>query len=114
MISGYINQKITIYSSDGVRNPYGGLDPANTIYWETSAEVKQLRSSRTVEANQQPLQQVFQFRVRYRMDKNIQNNMLLYWRGTWFSIINYSPDVVHQDYVTFDGIANNLGNMVTT
>lgn len=113
-VSAFLNQRIEIYSNAVTRNTYSGTDPGNTLYWSTNAEVKQLRSSRTQEANQSRMKQVFSFKVRYRRDRNIANDMLLYWRGTWFIIQGYMPDVVYNDYVTFDAVANNTGSLVTT
>lgn len=114
MISGQLNQRIEIYSNAVNRNAYGGTDPGNILYWSTNAEVKQLRSSRTLEANQLPMRMVFSFTVRYRRDKNIQNDMLLYWRGSWFIIQGYIPDVVYNQYVKFDAVVLNSGDLVTT
>ena len=112
--SGLLNQRVTIYSSNVIILASGGVDPNNAPYWSTVAEVRQLRSSRNAQANQEVLKQVFQFKIRYRRDKNIANNMMLYWRGSWFIISGYTPDVVYNDYVIFDAIANNMGNIVTT
>lgn len=113
LVSGFINQRIEIYSASNIPNEYGGVDPGNTLYWATNAKVKQLRSSRTLEANQSPLLAVFSFEVRYRNDKEIQNNMLLKWRGSFFIIQGYIPDVVYQTYVKFDAIAKNSGALVS-
>lgn len=113
MLSGKLAQKIEIYSNQATPNPYGGTDPGNSLYWATYAEVKQLRSSRTQEANQSPLKDVFSFTVRYRNDKNIQNDMLLKWRGNMYIIQGYTPDVVKQNYVKFDAVAINDGEIVT-
>ena len=112
--TGFLNQRVKIYQNDPIANPYGGLDPNNTLYWDTYAEVEQLTSSRNLEANQALLLMVFRFKIRYRTDKNIQNDMLLYWRGSWFTIQGYTPDVVYREYVIFDARQQNLGNMVTT
>lgn len=114
MISGLINQRIEIYSNSVNRNSWGGTDPGNTLYWSTNAEVKQLQSRRESEANQSPMKMVFSFKVRYRRDKNIQNDMLLYWRGSWFIIQGYTPDLIYNDYVKFDAVASNTGDLVTT
>lgn len=113
-VSGLLNQRIEIYTNTVTRRPEGGTEPNNELYWSTNAEVKQLRSSRTQEANQSPMKQVFSFKVRYRRDKNIQSDMLLYWRGSWFIIQGYMPDVVYNDWVKFDAVAHNSGNLVTT
>lgn len=112
MITGLINQKIEIYANSSSPDGYGGTNPSNTLYWATNAEVKQLRSTRTQEANQSPLLAVFSFTVRYRNDKEIQNDMLLKWRGSWFIVQGYTPDVVYQEYVKFDAIASNSGALV--
>lgn len=114
LTTGFLNQKIRIYENNPIANPYGGTDPNNTIYWETYAEVAQLVSTRNLEANQALLKMVFTFKIRYRKDKNIQNDMLLYWRGCWFTIQGYVPDVVNNVYVIFDGNQMNPGNLVTT
>lgn len=112
MNSGLINQKIEIYSNAAIPDGYGGTNPDNELYWSTNATVKILRSSRTQEANQSPMKQVCSFEVRYRNDKQIANDMLLKWRGSWFVIQGYNPDVVYQTYVKFDAIASNSGAIV--
>lgn len=114
IITAYLNQYIEIYASDPIQLPAGGVDPNNTLYWSTSAEVTQLKSYRNYQTGQVVIKQGFKFKVRYRRDKNIQNGMLIYYRGNWFVIDSYEPDVQYNQYVTFDGITNNEGNLVTT
>ena len=113
MITSDLTQRIEIYSNSQVPNAYGGTDPNNTLYWSTFAHVKQLRSSRTQEANQSPLKQVFSFSVRYRNDRNIENDMLLKWRKSWYIIQGYVPDVVYREYVKFDAVTISDVNIVT-
>lgn len=112
MITGLLNQRIEIYSNDSTPDGYGGSTPATLLYWSTSASVKQLRSSRNQEANQDPLKMVFSFMVRYRTDKDIRNDMLLKWRNNWFSIQGYTPDVVNREYVKFDAVERNMASLV--
>lgn len=112
--TGFLNQKVLIYQNDPIPNMYGGTDPNNTVYWETFAEITQLQSNRGLEANQAQLKMVFSFKIRYRRDKNIQNDMLLYWRGCWFTIQGYMPDVVYNEYVIFDANQMNTGDLVIT
>lgn len=107
-----LSQKIVIYQNAQIADGYGGTIPNNTIYWETSAKVEQLRSSRTQEANQSPMKQVFSFMIRYRNDKQIQNDMLLKWRGQFYIIQGYEPDVIFQKYVKFDAVVWNNGTIV--
>lgn len=114
MDTGLINQHIQIYSSAPIILAAGGVDPSSSLYWDTNAEAWQLKSYRNYQTGQVVIKQGFKFKVRYRRDKNIQNNMLVYYRGCWFVIDGYTPDLRYNDYVIFDAISNNPGNMVTT
>lgn len=110
--TGDLTQKIAIYENNQIPDGYGGTIPNDTVYWSTFAKVEQLRSSRTQEANQSPMKQVFSFTVRYRNDKQIQNDMLLLWRGQYYIISGYVPDVIFQKYVKFDATVWNQGVIV--
>ena len=110
--TGDLTQRIAIYENNQIQDGYGGTIPNDTVYWSTFAKVDQLRSSRTQEANQSPMRQVFSFTVRYRDDKQIQNDMLLLWRGQYYIISGYVPDVVFQKYVKFDATVWNQGVIV--
>ena len=110
--TGDLTQRIAIYENNQIPDGYGGTIPNDTVYWSTFAKVDQLRSSRTQEANQSPMRQVFSFTVRYRDDKQIQNDMLLLWRGQYYIISGYVPDVVFQKYVKFDATVWNQGVIV--
>lgn len=112
MITGLINQRIEILKKTTVNNEYGGGTDTFTSYWETSAEAKPLRSSRTLEANQSALRMVVRFKVRARDDKEIYNDMLVKWRGQTFIIQNYSPDVAYKTHIEFDGALQNSGNIM--
>lgn len=114
MVTGLINQRIEIYENanqlDGHAGVVQNINP--TPYWTTSAEVTQLRSSRSLEANQTELKPVFNFKVRYRDDKNILDDMLVKWRGTYFVIQGYVPGVVYKERVSFDATAFKIGDLV--
>lgn len=110
--SGDLSQRIAIYENNQVSDGYGGTIPNDAVYWSTFAKVEQLRSSRTQEANQSPMKQVFSFTVRYRNDKQIQNDMLLKWRNQYYIIQGYVPDVIFQKYVRFDAVVRNAGVIV--
>lgn len=114
MQTGHINQNIDIYENDNVSDGYTGVSQAikETPYWSTWAEIKPLRSSRNLEANQTELKPVYNFKVRYRNDKNLLDNMVVKWRGTFFIIQGYIPDVVYQEYMSFDAIPFNIGDLV--
>jgi len=110
--SGELSQRIAIYQNAQIKDGYGGTIPNDTVYWSTFAKVDQLRSSRTQEANQSPMKQVFTFTIRYRNDKQIQNDMLLKWRNQYYIIQGYVPDVIFQKHVKFDAIVRNEGVIV--
>lgn len=112
VISGYTNQYIEIMSADNIPNEYGGSDPGVTPYWQTYAKVNFGTVRRKNEAGISELVQAYMFTVRYRNDKNPQNDMTLKWRGVIFTIFGYDPDVVYQDYVTFSAVQANQGNLV--
>lgn len=107
-----LSQKITIYENAQLPDGFGGTIPNNAVYWSTFAKVEQLRSSRTQEANQSPMKQVFTFTVRYRNDKQIENDMLLLWRRQYYIVQGYVPDVIFQKYVKFDAVVWNEGIIV--
>jgi SPP1 family predicted phage head-tail adaptor len=110
--SGDLSQRIAIYENNQISDGYGGTIPNDTVYWSTFAKVIQLGSSRTQEANQSPMKQVFNFTIRYRNDKQIQNDMLLKWRNQYYIIQGYVPDVIFQKYVRFDAVVRNAGVIV--
>lgn len=112
MTTGRLTQKIQIMARANISDGYAGYTPNNVLYWETFADVKALRSSRTLEANQSPLKQSYSFTIRYRKDKNLENDMLVVWRGDYYVITGYTPDVVYQEYVKFDALATSSGDIV--
>lgn len=114
MNTGFINQRIEIFSNNNSSDGYGGSIPGLSAdpYWSTNAEVKQLSSSRTLEANQDELMPVFVFRIRYRDDKNIIDDMIVKWRGSDFVIQGYKPDVVYKEYVEFRAKPFRIGDLV--
>ena len=113
-VSGYLNQYIEIMSSNNISLPAGGSDPNNEVYWATHAEVSQVKAYRNQEGFQSNIEFAYKFKVRYRNDKNLKNDMLLRWRGVYFTIFDYDPDVRYQDYVYFKGVQQNPGNLVIT
>lgn len=110
--TGELNQLIEIYKQTNVNNEYGGGTDTNELYWSTNAKVKILRSSRTLEANQDNLRMIVNFEVRARVDKEIYNDMLVKWREQWFVIQNYNPDVVYKRFISFDGAVMNSGDIM--
>jgi len=105
-IAGLLNQKIVIYRYEDVPNDSGGTDPQEVEYWATSAEVKFLRASKTLEANQEKLKPVATFKVRYRNDKEVIPDMILKWRNEVFTVVDVEIDYVYKQQITIKGIAN--------
>lgn len=110
--TGYQNQKIEILSSDSTPLPAGGSDPGVSVYWDTSAQIRRLGDYRNSQGNVSEIQFQYEVKVRYRDDKNIQNNMILKWRGAYWVIFGYDPDLVYQDYIVFKITQDNPGNLV--
>jgi len=110
--TGKFNQLIEIYKQVNNNNEFGGGTDINTIYWGTYANTEILKSSRTLEANQDNLRMIVRFEVRARDDREIYNDMLVKWRGKWFVIQNYNPDVVYKRSVVFDGAVMNSGDIM--
>lgn len=112
VITGYTNQYIEIMEATNIPNEFGGSDPNSATYWATHAKVNFVTVRRQNAGGTSELIQAYRFTVRFRNDKNIQNDMTLKWRGMDMTIFGYNPDVVYQDYVTFNAIQANQGNMV--
>lgn len=110
--SGWVNQHIDILGADNIPNEYGGSDPNTSVYWSTYAKVRQVKAFRGSSGGVSEVVFAYEFTIRYRDDKNLQNDMILKWRNVYFTIFDYNPDVVYQDYVVFKAIQNNQGNLV--
>lgn len=115
METGKINQRIQIFENNNQPDGYGGVtqDINDVPYWDTNAQIKFLSSSRNLEANQTQLKPVVNFKVRYRNDKFLKDNMLVKWRGAYFIIQGYIPQVVYQEYISFDAIEYQQNDIVT-
>lgn len=112
VISGYQNQIVKIYASNPTYLPAGGSDPGVSVYWETSGQIRRLSGFRHSQGGVTDLEFQYEVKLRYRDDKNIQNNMLMFWRGTYWTIYDYNPDLVYQDYIVFKITQSNPGDLV--
>lgn len=100
--SGDLRSYIEIYSNELQPDGYGGNIPVEVLYWPTYAEVKPLKSSNRLEANQEELKQVYRVTVRARPDKAIDNEMTVLYLGRRFVIQTLQPDLVDMEWVVFD------------
>lgn len=107
-IAGLLNQKIEIYSYADIEDGAGGSNPIEVLYWATSAEVFQLKASRTLEANQERLKPIFTFTVRYRDDKFVNEDMIIKWRRKSFRINQAEPDFIYKEFLTITCIGQDL------
>jgi len=108
MESGFLNQRIEIFKYEDVSDGAGGVTPQEVLYWSTSAEVRQLKASRNLEANQERLKPVVKFKVRYRDDKFVVEDMIIKWRGEVFRVNQATPDYVYKEYLEILAIATTL------
>lgn len=106
--TGLLNQKIEIFKYNDVDNGSGGVEPVEVLYWSTNAEITQLRSSRNLEANQERLKPVVKFKVRYRNDKFVIEDMIIKWRGENFRVNQAEPDFVYKEYLVITAISTTL------
>lgn len=106
--SGLQNQKIEIYSDQDVKNESGGVEPNTVLYWATAANVYQSTANRSIDVGVENLKPTIRFNVRDRQDKNVQPDMLVKWRGAWFTIIECRPDFVYVERMTIYAAATTL------
>jgi len=107
-VSGLLNQRIEIFKYEDVSDGAGGVTPQEVLYWSTSAEITQLKASRNLEANQERLKPVVKFKVRYRDDKFVIEDMIIKWRGEVFRVNQATPDYVYKEYLEILAIATTL------
>lgn len=106
--SGLLNQNIEILSFSDQSDAAGGSIPVSSVYWSTTAEVKQLKASRQLQANQETLKPSFSFTVRHRDDKFLNVDMQVKWRNQLFAIQSAEPDFVYRDKLVIIGMAIEL------
>lgn len=103
---GFLNQIIRIAVYNDVEDGAGGVEPFEDIYWETSANVIQVKARRSLESYQEKLKPVFKFEVRFRKDKVVIEDMIVKWRGQDFRINQVEPDFVYKDKLVITAIGN--------
>lgn len=108
IVSGLQNQRIELFRQSNVSDGYGGITSENVSYWQTYANTKQLSNLNTFgsETNQDRLINIFQFNVRYRVDKNVLVDDLILYRGKYFVVKEVLTDYVYKDYLTITAQAN--------
>lgn len=108
MISGLLNQKIDIIQFTDTDDGAFGTVPVEVSYWATSANVKPMKASRSLQANQETLKPAFVFEVRFRDDKFLNVDMQVKWRGQYFTIQSAEPDYVYKEKIVIIGRAVQL------
>lgn len=104
--TGIINQHIEIYADQDIKNSSGGVIPNSSLYWATVAEVKPIEARRDLSQAQEIFKPAFTFTISDRNDKNVRPNMLLKWRGSWFTITNCVPDYVYVQMLNITAITS--------
>lgn len=100
--SADLTDEIKIYSQTIQDDGYGGGISVRSLYWSTYAEVKPLKPSHFLQANQEELFNVYRVSIRYRSDKTLLKDMQVVWKGMQFVILPLQPDLTYYEYVTFD------------
>lgn len=100
--SADLTDEIKIYSQIIQDDGYGGGISVRSLYWSTYAEVRPLKPSHFLQANQEELFNVYRVTIRYRDDKELLKDMQVVWKGKQFVILPLQPDLTYYEYVTFD------------
>lgn len=79
--AGKRSERVKIFQSDIVRDEGGGSTTVPVLFWETWAEIKQIKGSRVAESFQDKLKLVYSLILRYRSDKTLKDNMIVEFRG---------------------------------
>lgn len=104
--TGLINQRIEIYADQDIPDGSGGMIPNSVLYWATSANVKPIHARRDLAQAQEQFKPAFTFEISDRNDKNVRPNMLLKYRGSWFTITNCVPDYVYVQKLVITAITS--------
>lgn len=104
--SGLINQKIEIYSDQDTPNSSGGVNPNSALYWATTAETKPVTVRRQDQMGVTIFEAAMQFTVRDRIDKNVLENMLLKYRGVFYTIVSSVPDYVYNEFLVIKAVTS--------
>lgn len=79
--AGKRRERVKIFRIEKVWDDGGGSSTVPVLYWETWAEVIQIKGSRVAETFQDKLKHVYSLVIRYRNDKELKDNMLVEFRG---------------------------------
>jgi len=98
--TGRLNQNIRFVRFEDTDDGAGGSYPVESTYWETSAEVKEIKAVKDLMALQEVLKSMISITVRYRDDKSIISDMQLYWRGQLFTVVRVEVDYIYKRFIT--------------
>lgn len=98
--SGELNQRIQIFANSDTLNEYNEPVSGLELYWDTSAKVQPVKSSRYLQANQEVLKPVYSFTIRNRQDKHISVDDVVRWKGDDGVVLSVEVDMVYWEYVT--------------
>lgn len=73
--------RVKIYRLTVVTDEGGGSDTVKELYWDTWAEIEQIKASRNAENFQDKLRQVYSVLIRWRGDKDLSDNMIVEFEG---------------------------------
>lgn len=107
--TGKLRERVDIYEVVNVSTQFGGDMPTNVLYWQTYANVTPLRSSKTLLANQEMLNNGYHIVIRYRKDKSISKQLKMLYRGKWLNLTSLINDDILKEYVEFVGTYKETG-----
>jgi len=83
---GKRRERVKIYRLEKIIDEGGGSDTVPVLYWETWAEISQIKVSRNAEVFQDKLRQIYSLVIRHRNDKTVSDNMIVEFKGKKTSI----------------------------
>jgi len=92
MNAGRLKQKIKFFDYTKVSDGAGGFTSTPSLVLETIADIKAVRSEKTLEHLQEGLNQAFQIKLRMRRGFNPKQSYTVEYRGEQMKIVKIESD----------------------
>jgi len=104
--AGRYREKITIQRRTRVDLPGGGFDFTWTDLLVTYADVEGKRASVDTIATHEDINEIFEIKLRYRIDITITLSDRMVWRGRIFKLVGFPPSK-NRDEMLITAVAEN-------
>lgn len=86
MKAGELRHRVFFYNTVQTPMPSGGTEANEVLYWETNAKITPAKQSRSFDGALTKLTNDWQFVVRYRRDKMLTKNMVIYYLNNKYTV----------------------------